>query len=93
MWLLLILKIGRFVNRPSVQLGVSLVLVAVSVSEIWQSFDSEVKGPSGLRLHHGMLVFGVANSLKSLPGIVEGMEHMNRAAKAARIAKAVEKER
>ncbi|MFO0867727.1 MAG: hypothetical protein U0935_02155 [Pirellulales bacterium] len=66
---------GKFVQRPGVQLSVSLILIVASTIEIIESFDEDLK-QLRLGVHHGMLILGMVNMLAAVPDLVEGLERL-----------------
>ena len=64
-----------FVDHPWTNLLVAAVLIATSIAEAGESMiEPLLTGDIGA--HHGMLVFGVTQFLKTLPEIIEGLERV-----------------
>lgn len=69
-------QLKRFVTNPYVNLAVGLVLFVTGLAEGWGSFQADMAG-FHVRTHHGVMIYGFFNMLKSLPDIFEGLDKMN----------------
>ena len=64
-----------FVDHPATNLIVAAILIATSVAEAGESIlEPLVAGEIGA--HHGMLVFGLTQFLRTLPEVIEGLERL-----------------
>jgi hypothetical protein len=65
-----------FVQSPYVNLVVALILFSSGLVEGWDSLKEDIVALN-LRVHHGVVLYGLFNTLKSLPDIVEGLAKMS----------------
>ena len=56
----------RTVEHPGTNLTIALLLVVSAVSEVTGLYEE-------LQSHHGVLVYGIAQGLKALPELFEGL--------------------
>ena len=70
----------RWLENPSTNIAIALVLVVSSVAEGWGEFVGGIS-KFEIGVHHGVLLFGLAMLLR---GIIEAMEAVERAHKRAR---------
>ncbi|MGE3976999.1 MAG: hypothetical protein AB7F94_05365 [Nitrospira sp.] len=73
----------RLVEQPYVNLAVAIILFVTGLTEGWDSFQEDMAG-FHLRAHHGVMIYGFFNMLKSLPDIFEGLDKMNHRSLAAK---------
>lgn len=66
-------RIRRFTNHPATRMATGLILVASSIAEGYDTFFHDVSHLR-LRAHHGLLIFGLMNILKSMPDFIDGLE-------------------
>ncbi|WP_337173948.1 hypothetical protein [Paludisphaera sp.] len=66
-------RVRRFTNHPATRLATGLILVVCSIAEGYDTFFDDVRH-GRLRAHHGLLIFGLMNMLRSMPDFVEGLE-------------------
>ena len=64
--------IEKFVNNPYVNFLTGLALLYTSGLEVFDSLDEDFK----MGAHHGVLIFGILQVLRSLPEFVEGSKKM-----------------
>ncbi|MBN1346633.1 MAG: hypothetical protein JXQ73_28340 [Phycisphaerae bacterium] len=70
----------RFTSSPFVLFGVSIIILVTSINEARETFWSDLRH-AHMRAHHGLIVFGFFNLLRSLPDMHEAMERMAAARK------------
>lgn len=68
----------RLVEHPLVNLVVALVLVATSLAEGWGTLREDML-QANVGAHHGLLVFGFVNLLRTLPELMDAAEHARKA--------------
>lgn len=67
--------VKRITENPYTNLVVGLILLGTSSMEVWDSFVSE---ESHLGAHHGVMLFGLMQTIKALPDIMEAMEFIDK---------------
>lgn len=65
--------IHRVVDHPWTNLAVAAALIGTSLSEMGESVLEPIMS-GDIQAHHGVFVFGIAQLLKSIPEIVDGLE-------------------
>jgi hypothetical protein len=65
----------RFLDSPYTNLVIASFLFCSGLSEAWESLASEFEY-SGLRVHHGILVFSIFHILKCLHQIFENLDRV-----------------
>jgi len=66
-------RIRRFTDHPATRMATGLILVVSSIAEGYDTFFDDVQH-FRLRAHHGLLIFGLVNMLRSMPDFIEGLE-------------------
>ncbi len=64
--------IRRVADNPWLRVLVALILVATGVSETLTELEADV-ADMALRAHHGVLLYGVVDLLRTLPDLFEGI--------------------
>ncbi len=67
----------KFIDNPLVQLLIGAILVATSLSEAWETLSHDLTN-SNFHSHHGVILYGIAMVLKTLPDCIEGIEKMTK---------------
>ena len=65
-------KLAKIIKNPWVDLIVGIALMLTSGWEVYESFETAELGA-----HHGMLLFSIAQILKVIPDVVEGVRAVN----------------
>ena len=61
--------LDSIVNNSYLNLGFGLFFLACGVNEIYQQMEEDFS----LQAHHGMVVFGIAHTFKSLSMLLKGL--------------------
>lgn len=65
----------KFVENPYVNMIVGLIVLFSGLSEAWETLSKDIfSGNFGA--HHGMMVLGFFQVLKSLPSILSGIKQL-----------------
>jgi hypothetical protein len=73
-------SIQRFVTNPYVNCMVGLILFGTGLSEAWDSLYDDIINLR-LKVHHGFMILGIFNVLKTIPDIILSLEHIHRGVK------------
>lgn len=63
----------KFVKSPFVNMAIGFVLLITGLMEAWDTLQEDLVHLH-FKAHHGMIIFGFFNILKSVPDIFEGLE-------------------
>ena len=67
--------IRKLVDNPYLNLLVGIVLISSSFMEVWESVHEDT---IKLGTHHGVMLFGIIQTLKALPDIFESLESLEK---------------
>ena len=62
-------------GNPYANLLVGIILVSSTFIEVWESVHEDTLK---LGTHHGVMLFGIVQTLKALPDIMEGLDSINK---------------
>tara|TARA_B100000686_G_scaffold143654_1_gene151190 strand:- start:395 stop:613 length:219 start_codon:yes stop_codon:yes gene_type:complete len=65
----------KFVGNPYANLLVGIILISSTFMEVWKSVHEDI---FQLGTHHGVMLFGIVQTLKALPDIMEGLNSINK---------------
>ena len=66
-------KLRAMLEHPWMNFTVATILIGTGLSEGWDSMTDNLQNLT-LKSHHGVIVFGFVNMLKSIPDILMGLE-------------------
>lgn len=72
----------RTLEHPLVNLLVALVLIATSLAEGWETLHRDLVALDA-GVHHGVLVFGFVNLLRTIPEVYAAAERVDKVGDAA----------
>jgi hypothetical protein len=73
-------KIKGFVENPYVNLLIGAIMFLSAISEIGDVLYEDISNLN-VRVHHGIMIYGVFLALKSIPDLFEGLERACRSIK------------
>ena len=76
----MIKKIESFVENPYVNLLIGAILFLSAISEIGDVLYDDISNLN-VRVHHGIMIYGVFLALKSIPDLFESLECVSRSIK------------
>jgi hypothetical protein len=66
----MIATIKQFVNAPSINVFVGIVLLTTALSEVWTTLHTDLF-TLNLKAGHGMMLFAMAHTLKAVAEAIE----------------------
>ena len=64
--------IRAFVEHPTTQLILALILCGSGIAEIAHGLADEIE-PTRVGVHHGVIVYGFAKAIEAIPHLMEGI--------------------
>lgn len=65
-----------FVENPYTNLFIGMILFGSGLSEAWNTLQNDIVHMN-LKVHHGIMIYGIFSMLKTLPDIFESLEHVH----------------
>jgi hypothetical protein len=66
-----------FVENPYTNLIIGMILFGSGLSEAWNTLHNDIVHMN-IKVHHGVMIFGIFSMLKTLPDIFLSLEHVHR---------------
>jgi len=66
-----------FVENPYTNLIIGMILFGSGLSEAWNTLHNDIVHMN-IKVHHGVMIFGIFSMLKTLPDIFLRLEHVHR---------------
>ena len=73
----MIKKIESFVENPYVNLLIGAILFLSAISEVGDALVDDISNVN-VRVHHGVMIYGVFLALQSIPELFESIERVLR---------------
>ena len=70
-------KIKDFVENPYVNLLIGAILFLSAISEVGDALYDDISNLN-VRVHHGIMIYGVFMAIKSIPDLFESLERVSR---------------
>jgi hypothetical protein len=76
----MIKKIESFVENPYINLLIGAILFLSAISEVGDALVDDISNLN-VRVHHGIMIYGIFLAIQSIPELFESMERVLRGIK------------
>lgn len=66
----------NFIENPYTNLFIGMILFGTGLSDAWDTFYTDIIHLN-IKVHHGIMIFGIFNILQTLPNIFGSLEHVH----------------